>query len=333
MILMVIFLYGKDTFRSRQHLKRMIEKFRVDRDPNGYNVVRIDAAAEKQSSRIMSEILASPFLAERRMVVVESLLSSKQHTNFCPELLLRIEEKKIPDTTILICWEAGGAVKGKEASALFERLTQEKYTQEFSVLVGAKFAGWIAAETQVRGGSISSQAAEHIANHAFDTWQANSLIDALLAYKNGEEIHLEDTELFLDERGGDMIFALVDAAFQGRLQEVYTLLRGEYARGADISYLFAMMLRQCRILIELRDLLDREDARSSDMLAKTLDLHPFVVKKSLGAVKQTSLLCLKNVYTSLLQLDIQIKTGRGNPEMLFDFFVGRMNLQQSKTSR
>ncbi len=74
---MVIFLYGKDIFRSREHLKKMTAKFRADRDPQGYNVVRLDASAESESSRIMNEMLASPFLAERRLAVIESLLSSK----------------------------------------------------------------------------------------------------------------------------------------------------------------------------------------------------------------------------------------------------------------
>ena len=93
---MILFLYGKDTFRSRQQMKKMVEKFKADRDPQGYNIVTIDAAAERNSSRILNEIFTVPFLAERRMVVLESFLSTKHHTPVFSEFLDRIEKNTFP---------------------------------------------------------------------------------------------------------------------------------------------------------------------------------------------------------------------------------------------
>ena len=53
----------------------MIEKFKADRDPAGYNVARIDASLEKDGGKIMSEILAIPFWPSGAFfIAIESLL-------------------------------------------------------------------------------------------------------------------------------------------------------------------------------------------------------------------------------------------------------------------
>ena len=101
------------------------------------------------------------------------------------------------------------------------------------------------------------------------------------------------------------------------------MIEEQYRQGQDVQYIFAMILRQCRILLELRDLHDREQL-SSDQLAKKLSLHPFVVKKSLPMVKQYSFASLQKLYKSLLEFDIQAKTGFADSETMLDVWVGRL---------
>src|SRR3989338_10197408 len=101
---MIIFLYGPDTFRSRQHLHKMMAKFRSERDPDGLNLVRVDATKET-AGQILEQILAVPFLAEKRMVVVENLLESK-HDELQTELLKLIEEQRLSPANVLVFWEA-----------------------------------------------------------------------------------------------------------------------------------------------------------------------------------------------------------------------------------
>ena len=101
------------------------------------------------------------------------------------------------------------------------------------------------------------------------------------------------------------------------------MIREQYAKGEDAQFIFAMLIRQFRILLELRDLFDREDNLNSDVIAKQLGLHPFVVKKSLPFVKKYTLTELKRIYSSLLDMDIETKTGQGDQSVLLDVFVGR----------
>ncbi len=319
---MIIFLSGKDTYRSRQHLTKMVNKFKQDRDPQRLNVVKLDSAKEKPGTT-MEQILAMPFLAEKRMIVLENLLSSK-HKELMEELLQKIKDKKLPETNIIIFWEGTDKFKTKAAKALQAELNKEKFSQQFDELKGWQLSNWIKEEIANRGGKIENNALQYLAtNLPGDMWQLNSVIDQLVAYKNGE-IGVEDVMLFLEEKVDDNIFNLVDNIVAGRSQEAYKMIREQYRIGEDVQFMFAMILRQFRILLELRDVFEKEDLLDSNILAKRLELHPFVVKKSLPMVRKYDMPTLKAAYHQLLELDIGIKTGQENGEVLLDLFVGKV---------
>ncbi len=320
---MLLFLYGKDTYRSRQQLHKMMSKFRQDRDPQGLNVVQLDAAKEK-TAMLWEQILAAPFLAERRMVVLENI-SLHKHTEFHDMFLNRVVEGTLPDSTIVVCWEAVDSVKKKEPKALFTRLAAEKYAQRFDILSESQLEGWIAAEVQERGGHIIPKALRYLRdNVGVDMWRLSSVIDQLLAYADGKGITEEDVRLFVSERIDDSIFALVDAIVARYPKKVFRMLQEQYRQGKEVPYVYAMVLRQFRILLHMRDMLDRGVAARNEVMAKQLGVHPFVIKKSLPLVERYTLEELQSVYAALLQLDVQIKTGQGDQRVLMDVFVGQM---------
>ena len=144
-IFMNIFLHGSDTFRSRQQLKKMVEKFKVDRDPQGLNVAILDCAVE-ELGKVLEQVLASPFLAEKRMVVLENLLTATGKKDLQTEIFERVKAGKISEDTILLFWEGGGKPKTDVAKKFYKLLAQEKFAQEFGELKGIQLGGWIKQE-------------------------------------------------------------------------------------------------------------------------------------------------------------------------------------------
>ncbi len=318
----------------------MIEKFKTDRDPQGYNVAVLDCAKE-DGGKVMEQILSAPFMSEKRLVVLENFLSTTKIGDLQTEMLKRVDEKTLPESTVLIFWEEDLKPKTKVAKELFEKLSKEKFSQQFETLTGFKLQSWIDAEFKTRGGKISQQALQYLTNNiGSDMWRLDSLMEQLIAYKStnvnhltpnpspckgeGNEVGLVDVQLFLDEKTDDSIFNLVDAIVGGQAKKAFEMIREQYRIGEDAQYVFAMLLRQFRILLELRDLHEREDNLSSDALAKKLGLHPFVVKKSLPFVKRYPMEKLKSIYQSLLDFDVKTKTGQGGPELLLDVLVGKL---------
>ena len=138
---MIIFIYGLDTFRSRQYLNKIMTKFKVDRDPNGYNVVTLDAEIVTSAGAIISEMFATPFLAEKRMVIVKNLLSAKS-VEARQQISDIIKNNRLPSSTVAVFWERAETYKNKDSKALLELLQKEKYQERFSLLTLSEAATW-----------------------------------------------------------------------------------------------------------------------------------------------------------------------------------------------
>ncbi len=321
---MIIFIYGSDTYRSRQYLKKMIDKFKVERDPSGYNVVVVDAETTKDGGAILQEILTIPFLAERKLIVIQNLLVSKL-ADLRTELLTRIEAKNLPESTVIVLWEGVEDVKTKEAKAFLARILEEKYKEHFKPLVGRDLVTWIEQEIHTRGGNIVPAALSYIAQHAAaDMWYLTHLVDQLLAYANGTDITLAHVMEFVEEKVDDSIFNLVDAIVAKKPERVFKMIREQYRSGEDSGYIFAMLVRQFRILLELRDAIDRGEAVAGETLAKKMKIHPFVVKKTLPMASRYTMAELRRVYEALLDIDTKTKTGAGDQSLLLDIVVGKL---------
>jgi len=350
---MIIYIYGEDDFRSREQLKKMVAEFKQKRDPQGYNVVFL-YCAKIEPSKVFSEIMSAPFLAEKRMVVLENILSNNDK-EFLGEMVERVQnchserseeslklqakkdpsipqddnatgmttKKGFPESTIIIFYQSENLSKIKEVKELDVLLQKEKFAQEFKALSGSELSNWVKKEVEARGGKISVPAQSFLAqNSGQDIWRLNSLLDQLVAYAGDKEIGIKDTELFLDEKVDDNIFNMVDAIVAGNKSLAFKLLEKQRQMGQDEMYLFLMILRQFRILLQLRSAYEENENARSDDLAKQLGIHPFVVKKSWSSVKRFSLAQLKVIYTKLLEIDFKTKTGLAPQALLLDLFIG-----------
>jgi DNA polymerase-3 subunit delta len=320
---MVIYLHGEDTFRSRQYLREQITKFKTARDPQGYNVIIVDGKKESPQ-KIMSEILSTPFLAEKRMVVVENILSQSDK-EFLSTIILRVTEEKFPENNVIVFWQGEALSKVKEAKELHELLQKQKYAQEFGLLKGRQLGVWVEQEIKKREGSIDQNALDMLVSESGDDmWQLNSLIDQLLAYASGRKIQLNDLSFFVSEKLDDNIFNLIDALVSGNHKEAFKLLQYQRQIGAEDGQIIGLIIWQIRILIQLRDLIDQEVAITSDVAAKKIGIHPFVAKKNWSLVKRYSLEKLQALYRTLLDIDIKTKTGFANQELLLDIFTAKV---------
>lgn len=319
---MLIYIHGEDTFRSRQFLRKTIEEFKAKRDPQGFNTLIFDVG-KTAPEQVLGELLALPFLAERRMIVLQNILSLNDE-DFLARMIEMISENKIPDANVAVFWQGEPIGKMKEAKNLAALLAKEKFSYDFPNMSPAEINNWIGAEVKARGGKIDRVAVAWLAQNAADVWLLSSLLDQLVAYKNGEEIKTDDVKMFLEEKIPDNIFAAAEAIATGDKKNAFKLLNEQRRLGAEEGYLFSMIVRQFRILLQMRDLWEREDGLTSEGLAGRLGLHPFVAKKSLPLVRRHGLERLKEIYDQLLEMDIKTKTGFGDQGTLIDWFVGRI---------
>jgi len=312
---MVIFVYGKDVYRSSLYLKKVVDKFRADRDPSGYNTIVLDCADPKEAQRSLQEVLAAPFLAERRMVVLKHLISCKDEA-LKKQFLERFESGNLPDSNVIVVYETVDKYRSKLDKTLLATLEKEKYKEYFGQLEGRELASWASQEIKERGGSIDGQALSYLmANAGSNLFELINIIEQLVSYN--PKVTKETVDIFVPEKIDDNIFTLVDTIVAGDIKKSFKLIQGQYDAGNDAGYMFAMILRQFRILIQLRDCLDRGVQPDP----KPMSLHPFVVKKTTPIAQKYTMEKLEKAYNELLQMDVHTKLGITPQPLMLDMFL------------
>lgn len=320
---MILYFFGEDAFRSREHLKRSVDQFKKQRDPKGYNTVVIDGK-KTSADKIFFEINSIPFLADKRMVVLENLLSSSDK-EMLKEFMVRLEGKKIPENTVLVCWQGEALSKVKEAKELHGILAKEKYAQEFPALSGPKLSSWIQKEIKEAGAEIDLNAADQLAvGTGGDMWLLTNLISQLIAFTKKGKITSKEVSEFLEEKIDDNVFNMVDAVVSGNHKLAFKLIGEQRRKGEDDGKLFGLFLWQFRILLQMADLIDEQEHLTSDEIAKILGIHPFVAKKNFAIVRKYSLAKLQSVYRSMLEVDYKTKTGQADQSILLDLFIAKI---------
>ncbi len=317
---MIIFIHGNDSFRSWHKLQDIKKKFKEKVDTTGSNIVVMEG--DDFDINILREQILSPALfSKERMVIIKNLLQqglSKKNQEQIIELLDKADEN------VVVFWEFivdTDQLKKIAKIPLYQKLSKEKFSQEFKSLSAIQLEKWIINQASQEGVKINQSVARNLISLAGNNlWHLYNELNKLILYKKDEEITSKDLELLVEARVSDNIWLFTDALAKNNKKQALKLFKNQLLAGSDPSELFAKMIWQFRVLILVKEVLEKNGYTSSEV-AKELGLHPYVVQKSLPLVKNFSLPQLKRIYQLLLKTDIQMKTGEKNQELLLDLFI------------
>jgi DNA polymerase-3 subunit delta len=145
-------------------------------------------------------------------------------------------------------------------------------------------------------------------------------ITKLLSYVNlSRPIQPADVALLTPYAAQVDIFALVDAIGQQQGQRAVTLLRRKLEAGDEPLYLLAMIIRQTRLLIQVKEKL--EQGYRPDEIAREVRIHSYVAGKLSQQARNFDLPRLEAVHRRLLDTDVAIKTGKADLVVALDLLV------------
>jgi DNA polymerase-3 subunit delta len=87
----------------------------------------------------------------------------------------------------------------------------------------------------------------------------------------------------------------------------------------DPFSLWGMVVRQFRLLIQAREILDGRG--NKDDVARALGVHPYVAEKTTQQAGRFSMESLESIYRKLLRIDEAAKTGQVTLELALDTLV------------
>jgi DNA polymerase III subunit delta len=314
----VYFLFGNDEFAITRKLKEFETDF-TDPTSAAMNTARLDARSMSEDD-LNNAVNAMPFLAKRRLVLLENSSSKYNNPSARKKFLEFIE--KTPETTRLVIYES---VEPKEADKHWLMKWAEKnnkliQTRAFMLPRLRDMTGWIINETKNQVGQIEPRAAEMLKDMVgVDTRQAGMEIAKLLAYVNwARPVTGHDVETVCIVTSQQSVFDFVDALANGNGKSAQHLLHRLLETEDEFS-LWGMVIRQFRLLIQAREILDSRGNQND--VARALGVHPFVAEKTTQQAARFSIETLENIYHHLLNIDEGVKTSQITLDLALDSLV------------
>ena len=323
----VYIFHGDDEFATSQALAG-IESQMGDPSTAEMNTTYLDGRV-LNLDELVRATRSMPFLAERRLVVLTDPLGAMKSSKARDKFKSILES--VPPTTALVIQISKPLVdpraRRKGQTHWLEKWagTQEGkvFLREFSVPKGPQMANWIRGQAKERGGDFSHPAAALLGSFVGDDPRlAAQEIEKLLAYVNYQRpVDPDDVEYLVAYTGETSVFDMVDALGARNGSEAQRLLH-RLLEEDDPLRLFGMVVRQFRLLLLTRELLDA-GTRDTE-IATAIKSHPFVVRKLRGQVRNFSLPQLEVIYHKLLDIDQAIKTGKIDGDVALDTFVAAL---------
>lgn len=306
---MIIFLYGKDSYRSREKLKEIIASYQKIHK-SGLNLKYFDC---NNPEDVKNELQTISMFKEKKLIVLNNIFSNLEKEK---ELLDIIKKNKNSEDIILIHEES----KVNKGGSLYKFLKKYSKSQEFDLLEGEKLKNWLKKEFLRYQKEVSPKVIDKLISFIRnDLWQLSNEVKKLVNYKLKDKIELKDVELLVRPKIETDIFKTIDAIAQKNKKRAITLIHKHLEKGDNPLYLLSMINFQFRNLLIIKDLIEKH--KSYPVILKISKLHPFVVKKNWQLANQFTLNDLKKIYQKIFQIDLSIKTGKLKPEIALDLFI------------
>jgi len=325
-------LLGQDDYSRRQALEG-IKKDLGDHDFASANITELEGQ-QLSLAQLRSICETVPFLAGKRLVIVEGLLSrfepkgrSTSRKKTSPVASKESECKsfadgisQLPESTILVL--ADGRVASN--NLLLTELSGKAEVKRFPLLGETRLRQWIQKQLKEEGGSISTQAVDLLAKLiGGNLWIMANEIKKLVLLTSGRRIEEADVRTLVSYAQETNVFAMVDAILEFKSGIAEKLLQQLLREGAAPAYLLFMLARQVQMIVRAKEL--RSQGEPEVEIQNKLGLSSeFAVRRTLEQAGRHSLLRVIEVYHKLLETDIAIKTGKYDGELALNILIAEL---------
>lgn len=335
---MIFLLHGQDTYSLREFLDSLREGVGMP-DVRDANITTL-TASEAVPDTLVNMCQAMPFLAERRMVIIEGLLGSMsgeggrgrgrgggggQRAAEWGERIAGLAGA-LPPTTDLVFVE--GHLRPNHP--LMRDLSAVAEVRSFAPLNANDLRGWVQSRVMAAGGSMTTQAVQLLVDLIGpDLWALSSEVEKLTLYASGRAVAAEDVEELVVSAREVSVFAMVDAVLEGNragaMRSLTRLLEGD----ATVSYLLAMLSRQVRLMVLAKDLLAQQ-VPQAELGGRLGIASAYPLRKTLEMARRFSPDALHRLHRGLLDTDVAIKTGAMPERTALEYLVAEVGQRVSR---
>lgn len=326
---MIYVLHGDDSFSIAEavaSLKEAVQPAEL-RDVNVTTLAGSTVGFEELSA-VAGTV---PFLAEKRLVLVEGLLSAfetrpasagaskERRTGLGQWEALAGYLAEVPATTDLVFIEG----RLTQRNPLFARVKPLAEARAFPLPRGPDLQAWIRRRAAAKGTDIEPRAVAALADSVgSDLHLVDVELSKLALYRWGETVRFEDVQDMVASAKEANIFAAVDAVLEGRSRAAVELTHQLLDSGRPPLYVISMLGRQVRLLLLAKEL--RGQRLSPVEIGRRLGLSDYPTRRTLEQETRFTMTRLVQIHRTLLEADLAMKTASTDEGLILDLMVAEL---------
>ncbi len=317
---MIYIFHGPDDFTRTEKIAGLRAGF-GDPTLSDLNLTELDGRALTLSN-IRHYADAMPFMADKRLVIVNGFLSALKGKSEQIKQVVKYLNQVPPTTNLVLV----------EVDLLEKRHPVVKAAAEFSAKVVAfagpdknNLRGWIINRTQEYNATIEPSAADLLARLVGTELRTlNSEIEKLSLYVgNQRPINRADVDLLVPYVEDAENFGLANAIGQRNARKAYDQLHKLLDEGKHPMAILASIATQVRGLLEVKDMAER-GMLPREIAARKNWRSDYAVRMRLKEARNFSTARLVEILEMLLEIDLNIKTGRMDNLLALDTLIARL---------
>ncbi|MBE0688454.1 MAG: DNA polymerase III subunit delta, partial [Anaerolineaceae bacterium] len=324
----VYLFFGNDELAMHKMVQGLVDKV-MDAAMGDMNITRFQESPRVEDVRDAAYMI--PMFGDRRLVLLTNALDWVKGSKNKDSISKLLEG--LPSSTALVLQlnleiERGNWKEFAPAHWLRKWIKDQPagtvFQKECSLPGIGQMPSLIMKEAKEKKGEFSPEAAQELTRAiGNDTLIASLEIDKLLTYVDYQRpVTAEDVRLLTPEVAPTSVFDMVDAIGERNISKAAQLLHRLLETEMPIP-LFVMIVRQFRLLILAREVIDQSGRKPQ--IEKALKVHPFVAEKLEKQASLFNMNQLKEIYHRLLTTDEYMKTGQMDPKIAMEMFVSEMS--------
>lgn len=305
----VYLLFGEEGYLKRQYKNRLTKAMLPEEDTMNY-------ASYEGKGIDLKEVIdlaeTMPFFAERRLIVFENTGFFKTGGADLADYI-----KELPETTSFLFIEN----EVDKRSKLYKAVKAKGRVVELAFQDEATLKRWIAGNVKKENKQITEQTIVYFLDKTGTNMEnITKELEKLFCYAYDRDmITKEDVEAVCVTQISNHIFEMVDAMAQKKQRRALELYYELLALKEPPMRILFLMIRQYRILFQVKGLLKAGYGRKE--IASKAGLHPFVAGKYMDQAKHFQTKALREVLEDGAEMEQCVKTGRLSDKLAVELFL------------
>lgn len=310
---MILFIYGKDTYRLQQKLKEIIAEYQAIHK-SGLNLKFLEK--DESIKDLLDCNNQVSMFDEKRLFVLSHVFSS---TSIKEDAIKNIESL-LSSENIFVIYEEGEVRKNDKLLTLLKKEKDKKRViiKDYPFLSEKKTSAWIEEEFLKNNIDIEKKAIFKLQEMCgSETWRLKNEIEKLSAYKS--KINEEDVSLLVSGDVNTDIFKTIDAMAEKDAKKALIFFYNHFKKQDNPHYLLSMIVYQFRNLFIVKSLIESGFSYNDAKIES--GINHYIFRKTYYQAQNFSKEDLRDIYNCLFDIDVKIKTGQVDPVLALHNFL------------